>query len=565
MITLRETATRILISGSGGELKLISDHFRFRPPDYWRSPRYQIYVESGGERGWNGFIYPANRQHDGSLVLGRGHKDELIRLLSDEGVETDIEKLLESPFKGITVDDIPDDILPGFEHELDHDQRLCIAALLKHAFGCVRVTVSGGKTALFYSLAAMIRRRHPTARFLYLVPTERLVQQATENGKTYLPEWDITQFGGDKKDNTGKDVVVATVATVTKRFEQLKRDGWLKTFTGLLVDEAHHAASGKTWKEAILSIPAFYRFGASDGLKNERKSDLELGITLRGLLGPERNSVLLMPLIRSSRVAKPYIYLVNVKGWSGRFDDVPHTPKPGTTAWAIIGDDWKKGTYVCPAFDVNEDDEFVERSGWQRLMIDDEEMEVESRWCLLKRAYDEGIIRFKERNELVVQWAKHFSKQGKPTLVIATRTPHVYILQTLLQEAGMEPRVLTGMSSSSERDETFDWLVSTPGSILISPIVKEGVNLPELRAGVIADSIASPDLARQVIGRFIRKKPEGSNYAEVVMFVDRQYKSARHNSIALVRELENVRAYSFYYPCAGPDSIGKLYEATDAR
>jgi superfamily II DNA or RNA helicase len=296
-------------------------------------------------------------------------------------------------------------------------------------------------------------------------------------------------------------------------------------------------------------------------LKNERKDDLQLGITLRGFLGPERHEVSLLPLINNSLVAKPYIYLVDVPEWNKRFDDLPHTAEAGSIAWAVIDGDWKQGTYICPASDEDEDGDDIRRLGWQRVMIDGEEVEVESRWCLLRRAYDEGIVRFKERNTFVVNWAKHFSDQGKPTLVVATRTAHVYILQTMMEAAGLQPKVLTGMSTSKERDETFEWLVNTTGSILISPIVKEGVSLPELRAGIVADPVASPDLARQIIGRFIRTKKTGSNEAEVVMFIDRQYKSARYNSMALIKQLEKIRGYSFYYPCQGPDKIGPLFEA----
>jgi len=336
---------------------------------------------------------------------------------------------------------------------------------------------------------------------------------------------------------------------------------------GILVHNCHHLASGKSWQEVVRRIPAFYRFGASDSLKNEREEDLGLAITLRGFMGPERHEVEVGTLINSKRVAKPYIYLIHVPEWNKIFEGLPHTPEPGSRAWALIDGEWRKGTYVCPAFDVKvnkrDEEEEEQRIGWQRVLIEGEEVEVESRWCLLKRAYDEGIIRFKERNQLIVQWAKHFSEQGKPTLIVATRTPHVYILQTLLEREGLRPRVLTGMDSTAERDDTFKWLVKTPGAILISPIVKEGVSLPELRAGIVADPVASPDLARQIIGRFIRKKVVGVNEAEIVMFIDSQYKSARSNSQKLIHELESIRGYSFYYPCQGPDNVGPLYAAVE--
>lgn len=149
--------------------------------------------------------------------------------------------------------------------------------------------------------------------------------------------------------------------------------------------------------------------------------------------------------------------------------------------------------------------------------------------------------------------------------MIATRTLHVLLLQAGLEKV-VDPKlvkILFSENDTVERDETFAWLKETPGSILVSPLVKEGVSLPELTAGVVADYVGSVDLARQIIGRFIRKKRHREeNAAKIVWFVDRQIPSYRRGSLDLLRSLESIRGYSFVHPVQGPETmdLGLRYE-----
>jgi superfamily II DNA or RNA helicase len=89
--------------------------------------------------------------------------------------------------------------------------------------------------------------------------------------------------------------------------------------------------------------------------------------------------------------------------------------------------------------------------------------------------------------------------------------------------------------------------------VLISPLLKEGVSINELEAGVIADFVADSEVMNQYIGRFIRKKEE-ENKAEIVIFVDRQQRRFKTASIALLKKLSRIKGYLFYYPCSSPGS-----------
>jgi superfamily II DNA or RNA helicase len=475
-------------------------------------------------------------------------------------VQFDRSGLISSPFAGIIEDDLPDDLLPGADFALDQHQRTAVVALLEHGIGCIRATVSAGKTAICLSTAALIKRKHPKARILYIVPTERLAAQVYGEVKKLLPSWNVSQLGGGKKDQTGTDIVVAIDASLRKHLKRLSLSGWFNTFMCVMVDECHHAAA-KGYQNILAEIPAFYRFGLSDSLKNEREKDIAAMIAIRGLLGPERSSISSGPLIEMGRIATPYIYVVEVPEWRGKFDHLSNQAAIGSPAWALINSEWKKGTYVGPATGSTEDPDDEEQAiGWQVLEIEGQQVEVASRWCLLDRAYDRGIIRFRERNDMIVRFAMDHHRRGlSPQLVVATRTTHVHILHAMLEKAGLPVQMLTGESSPKDRDETFHWLKTKPGAVLVGSIMREGVSIPELRAGIVADAIIGPDSARQVIGRMMRKKTSGDNHAHVVLFHDLQVKSLRSGGRRLLEELETLRGYRFC-KCSSPEHLGLWYE-----
>lgn len=569
-LRVEETPTRLKLTAEPAVLKLLKAEFAYQSPDYWRSPSYQLYRQTlhdpQGPQGWDGYLSLVEmaRGDMRRAVMFRGHKEHLLRVCEDNAV-TVTGNWLSSPFSGITVDDVPEKVVKA-KFQLDHAQRVCVVNLLNTGIGVIRVSVSGGKTAIFAALAAMVKERMPSARVLYVTPTERLVNQVTVEMGKFLPGWGISQAGGGKKDLTGKDMVVATMAQLAnkKNLTKLHAEGFFKSFTVLFCDEVHHCGSAETWQTVVRLVPALFRYGASDTVKDEREEDICEFYSIRGLFGPVRATIDVTPLIHTGRVAKPHLHLIDIPEWDGQYDHLPHRAELDTPAWCLIDGVWCKGIYKGGAVDENVTDKFgqpVEMTGMHTLDLPDRGLvDVESRWCLLERAYDVGIIRNKERNKLVVQWTQHWTEKGYPTLVVATRSLHVLILEQMIATAGVEVETLTGDDTTKERDRVFAWLMQKPGRVLVSPLVKEGVSLPELRGGVIADPVASPDLARQLVGRFIRKKPTGDNEASIAWFIDRQITSTRKNCLKLFEELDRIRGYRFSWPCSHPGQPAPIYE-----
>ena len=499
-----------------------------------------MYKLTDGQRGWDGFLYPFKKTSAATGVILRGRLADLLAIAETEDIDVDTAELLPKPFD-LTVDDIPDDIVKA-DFELDDDQRQCIVQWLNNCIGVHRMSVASGKTVTFVSAAAMVKRKYTKARFLYLTPTERLVRQVYKEAKRFLPDWDITQYGGGSKDKSGKDMLVATAAILHRNFDLLKSEGFFKTFTGLLADECQFAASA-SWERIMLATPAFFRFGASDTTK---ENDIVKHTKIKGLLGSHLCSIDAAPLIKKGRIATPNIYTVEVADWNNKFGHLKHAAEPDSEAWALLDDEWKKGVYVGPPTSEDSEGKLIQKTGYHLIQIDGDEYEVESRWCLLNRMYDKAIITFKQRNSLIVEWVKYYTDKGWPTLVVCTRTLHVLILQQIISKVLGDDKVeiLFSDHSSKERDRVFEWFKTTPGSVLVTPLVKVGVSINQIKAGVIADYIADGEYANQIVGRFIRKKKD-TDQAYITWFIDKQCPAMRRNALKLMQGLQKIKGYQF--------------------
>ncbi len=557
-----------LKTNASSNLERIRRDMRFHPDKYFMSPKYKLFKRSGGEAGWDGYKYPLRfvGKTRTQAMTDRGNLGQVTTLCEKHDIPYRV-KRLPRPFEGMTPDDLPDDLILS-DFELDENQRIGITQWLVATMGMNRVTVSGGKTAMMCAAASAVKQNYDDARFMYITPTERLINQVYKEARQFLPSWDITKFGGGGKDEKGADMVVVTAAMVSKHLKRLVEEGWFKTFFGLLIDECHHCTAN-SWEAILRQCPALFRFAASD---TQGAEDISKKTKMQGLVGEKLHDVSAAPLIQSGRIAKPYIYIVDVPEWHNKHKHVSHTALCRSTAW-VLTDQWEKGIYLGQAYALDDEGEFVEdgkggfvkKTGCHLVELGGEPQEVESRFCLLDRLYDKAIIKFKERNKLIADWTEYYAETKKlRTLVVCTRTLHTYILEALIAsrlDCGEERvRLLLGEASIKERDRTFDWFRETEGAVLISPLVKEGVSINEIQAGVVADYSANWEFANQILGRFIRQKKEGANEAHITWFLDRQHPSYRKNAKELFRKLDKIQGYTMYYPCRKPGDMEGVTE-----
>ena len=123
------------------------------------------------------------------------------------------------------------------------------------------------------------------------------------------------------------------------------------------------------------------------------------------------------------------------------------------------------------------------------------------------------------------------------------------------------PTILTscGDDSVGQKNKTFDWFKNTKGAILITSLVKEGISINEIEAGVVADYIGDAEFANQIVGRFLRKKKEGENEAEIVWFLDRQQKRFERGCTSVIKKLSaGDKGFIFYHPVVRPSDLSNL-------
>jgi len=575
MISLIETPTRLIVTGEEKPLATLRQAFRFHPLNYFRADSYQLWKVTAGKKGWDGYVYPLALKTCTAGEILRGRKDELLAWCAQYGYEVDSERLIRSPFEDLTAEGVTDDLITS-DFQLDPRQKEAVVEWLKHGMGVAHLPVNAGKSACFAAAAALIKKKYPDARFLYFTFTERLVRQVFHCMKGFLPRWDITQYGGGgAKDRSGKDMIVATQAMLNRNFRELEKENFFRTFLALLLDESHHLSS-PTAERVLRASAAYFRLGGSDSTKEKNPDRWN---KILGLCGPVRITAANIELIEEGRSAAPTLYLVDVPEWKGRFRGLSHVAEPGNPALTLVDSQWVPGIYQGPIYEFGADGKPVtkmqsrlEGDKWVKelvpvtvpsrhiMEIDGKNYEVEARFTLLDRRYDNAIIRFDERNQLIADWAKYYSSQGKPTLIVATRTPHVLILEALLrQRMGMDANkvcMLFGDDTTARRNKVFAWFKSVPGAVLISPLVKEGVSINELRAGVIADPVVDFEVARQIIGRFMRQKAT-SNVCELTWFIDRQHPRYQANVVKLIEDLSTIEGFTFKHPVIGPDTIAQ--------
>ena len=564
MISIVDGAVNVSISGSRETLLKIQDHFKWRPNRFYMDPRYIIWKKTMERElaegrplsnvGWDGWKRPGKLLKSGKLVMGRGWTPLIVDLAEIEGWPVDLSGMIENPFKDLQPDEIPDEVIAGSRHlEQWELQKNCVAALMRAGCGRVKVTVSGGKTAILCSVAALIKAYRPEKRILYITPNERLVSQSSVEARKFLPHWDVGQYGGAERQLDAKDLVVATSAILNTNLEKLVKAKWFDSFAGILCDECQFSAS-KSQQKILTACRAWFRVGVSDTTK---EGDPYKNAILTGSFGPVLNETIEAgDLIEMGQIAKPTIRVVKFQSHTGVYNELNHMPEEGSPGWALSDGKWINGNYAGPAYELNKDGDFQLDKAGNPVAIpgtcyfEDKDGNVqlmETKWCLLERKFDRSIIRFKPRNEYIQQRCLEWQQAGLRTLVIVTRTVHVKLLEAELSKVCdmSKVRILYGVHTLKERDEAFSWIKETAGAVLVSPLVKIGTSINEIERGIVADFVADHELANQFVGRFIRKKFKGSNTAEIIWFHDVQHRSYGAVSNKVIRYLKSIDGYEF--------------------
>ena len=137
--------------------------------------------------------------------------------------------------------------------------------------------------------------------------------------------------------------------------------------------------------------------------------------------------------------------------------------------------------------------------------------------------YYKAVVENDERNKILIQTAYHLYRAGKPVLMAVQRVDHGKTLELAMQHlvGPDQAKFVYGEDHSTYRDETLTAFKEGKLPVLISTLISEGVDIPNL-AHVVAGRGESSRIATiQLMGRGMRSYP-GKTKAVYVDVMDRK-------------------------------------------
>ncbi|NJF24682.1 DEAD/DEAH box helicase [Thermococcus sp. Bubb.Bath] len=121
-----------------------------------------------------------------------------------------------------------------------------------------------------------------------------------------------------------------------------------------------------------------------------------------------------------------------------------------------------------------------------------------------KELYEDMIMNNMARNRAIVEKAVELVKKGHRVLIDVKRLEHGKILKELLEKGGIRAEFLS--SQSPNRWEILEEFKEGRIPVLVSTLLKEGVDIPEISAIILAGGGKSDIMTIQTIGRALRPK-----------------------------------------------------------
>jgi superfamily II DNA or RNA helicase len=151
-----------------------------------------------------------------------------------------------------------------------------------------------------------------------------------------------------------------------------------------------------------------------------------------------------------------------------------------------------------------------------------------SRSCKWNDAYTSLIVCNEVRNERIINWASRLVAKGYRTFISVNRIDHGEFL------AGHIPGsvFLCGKNSTKERQDILKRFREGSLKCIISTLLSEGVDLPEMEAIILAGGGKSSILAIQRVGRALRTTPDKQD-AIIIDFIDTGRFVANHSQSRL--------------------------------
>ena len=263
----------------------------------------------------------------------------------------------------------------------------------------------------------------------------------------------------------GVDIKPLTLVTIQSIDKVI--DSHLKTSEFIMFDEIHEFAKGKVAKKVLSSFPtATYRIGLSATPPKDRHSQL----TLTSFLGKQIEYVTAKDLVEEGYLTLPSIQLLELPD----LDDSETTGK----------------TY--------------------------------------QEIYEEFIVDYKHRNELIVNIVSKITDDNAKILILTKNLAHAkYFKENIPGSYQLE-----GKDSLEDRYKTLQKFLEKDGpSVIIGTIIfQTGIDIPELTHLVNARGLKSEIATVQALGRTLRKH-ENKSQVYIYDFIDKAPYLGKHSKL----------------------------------
>lgn len=349
----------------------------------------------------------------------------------------------------------------------------------------------GGKTEIAIEFCRRIG-----GKALWVTHTEELIRQTPQRFMDRLGlECGVVQG----KTRTDGRVVVGMVQTLARMAAPTVKSGvdnpnkrrtnpdydpdFFKQFDVLVVDEIHHGGAD-TWQDVMRACTrAAWRLGLSGTVGDEIvKLPVIAALKIEGAIGPTYTAATTMGLAGDGFVAAPRVVMLRV----------PPTTYPSYE---------EVRQAVCPHW-RDDPRKLLSKLGGQ----------------LFAEAYRRGVTENDARNARVVETAVRHADAGDKFLVLCNRVAHAEALWVAIERRTTAPvLVLDGGAPSERRAVVLDEFKATGGGAVLvcTPFFREGVDVPQIDAGVLAGGGASDVAVLQALGRMLTAR---SDKKEVLIY-----------------------------------------------
>jgi superfamily II DNA or RNA helicase len=435
MIDLVLTNRKVLIEGADPEvMRELEAATSYTVAGHWFSPAFKAHRWDGKER-------LMKHSREGTSVPA-GLFLDIVAVLKRIGEPYRVTKRTSIRHKRVQLLWNDEIVMRGY-------QKRAISAVLKcphPGVGLLKMPIRSGKTKTAARLIYKVGL--PT---LFLVPSQMLLRQTAAALAECMPDVDIGMIG-DGENKVGF-ITIATlqslsrlrngVVPVHKRHprapkptkEQLKREAkaraekkremrlrykeLISTFDLVICDEAHHIRGEGDWYKVLYDLDARFKVGLSATAYPESESEAERGIIwMRATCGPIRIDVATSELVEAGYLMRQNVRMFRIT-------------KP----------------------DLNG-----------------------RKWSNTLR--QEAITQNKRRNRIITRLCRKYVDDGCKVLVVANRFDHIDAIHDMLDEDGLDHRIVTGRDKGDDREDKVDGFVNGLYNVLIGTVLGEGIDIP---------------------------------------------------------------------------------------